>query len=122
MKRERNWDKMKNKIKLHGTGNYGDFNFYIFDKKNYVAEVLSKIFEKTLNNKWERYNEERNKKENIEKYKDIHQNLGFGGISRIDIFYGNKKMFITIHCSKQLRLKFNMALFKVAKMPKTKRK
>lgn len=108
------------KIKLYGTGNYEDFNFYIFDKENSVAEILSKIFSNILNNEWNRYNEDTNKKENIERYKDIHENLGFGGKNRIDIFYGNKKMFVTLHCSKELRLKFNTALFKIAKMPKPK--
>ncbi len=111
---------MKNKIKLHAIGNEGNFNYYIFDKKKVVVETLSKILTKILDLKINLYNPDNNKKINIEKHKDFHENLGhrIRINSRSDIFYGDKKMFITIHCSQKLRLKFNEELFKIVKMPK----
>lgn len=115
------------KIKLHAIGNGENINYYIFDKKQDVAKVLSKIFENILGIFW-RFDEEykakkgrwRIKKINIEKFKDFHENhLGKG--NRIDIFYGDKKMFVTIFCSEKLRLKFNVELSKISIMPKIKK-
>lgn len=61
-----------------------------------------------------------NEKE-FEKKKDIHKSIfGRGQEERLDIFYGDKKMFITIYCSQKKRLKFNEELFKIAEMPKSK--
>ena len=107
------------KIKLHGLGNNGNFNFYIFDKKRRVYFHLEKIFRDIFKVHLEFY-DENNKKINIEKYRDHHMS-GFAsnlGKPRIDIFYGDRKMFITILCSPQLRLKFNKELFKISEMSK----
>lgn len=108
------------KIILHSIGNQDNLNFYVFDKKQNVMEILSKIL-------WEIFEFEPlyipgKKKVNIEKFTDIHHSdYGKGMSSRIDIFYGKKKMFVAIHCSEELRLKFNESLFKYAKMPKPKK-
>ena len=110
---------MKKTIILHSIGNERDFNYYIFDKKQVVAEILSKLFYKNLTIEWRLYDIDTNKKINIEKYKDVHQAEGsISNKSRVDIFYGNKKMFIVVYCSEKLRLKFNEELFKIVKMPK----
>ena len=115
------------KIKLYGVGNEEDFNYYEFDKMQRVAEKIATIVKKIFNINWEFYEGYENKKGdwinkkiNIEKFKDLHDNFG-GKNSRIDIFYGDKKMFIIIHCSKKDRLKFNEELFKISIMPEPKK-
>src|SRR3989344_7638178 len=110
------------KLVLHSIGNEDNFSYYVFDKKQEVAEKLSLVFGKIfirvdyeLN---EDYDEKKGeyvyRKRGIEKYKDVHENVSsfhiFG--SRIDIFYGNKKMFVAIVCSPKLRVKFNEELLK----------
>jgi len=105
------------KIKLYAIGNEENFNYYIFDKKQKVAESLSMILHKVLGVYLEFNNPENTKKVNIEKYKDYHERDRAGKI-RVDIFYGDKKMFVTINCSEEDRLRFNEELFKIAEMPK----
>lgn len=102
------------KIILHSIGNQDNFNYYIFDKKQNVMEILSKILFDIF--EAEPLYIPGKKKINIEKFTDVHHG-DFGKI-RLDIFYGNKKMFVSIHCSENLRLKFNEELFKIAEMPK----
>ena len=66
---------------------------------------------------------EKNKERNIEKYRDFHQIAGISTKkSRVGIFYGNKRLFLVIHCSQKLRLKFNKELFKVDEILKIKKK
>lgn len=119
-----------NKIKIHGIGNQKEFNYYIFDKKQKVAEKIADIIKQIFELTW-RFEEsyERGKgnwvtkKINIEKNKDIHESIfGRGEEERLDIFYGDKKMFITIYCSQKKRLKFNEELFKIGNFPKIKRR
>ena len=113
---------MKNKITLHSIGNEGNFNVYTFDKKQYIAKTLSKIFYNIFNLSWDLMDIDKGKEKNIEKDKDYHENLiRVGNTSRIDVFYGDKKMFIAVHCSQKLRLKLNEELSKISKMPKPKR-
>ncbi len=116
------------KIILHGLGNEESFNYYIFDKRQKIAEEISKILYKIFKLNWDFFEEVSNKgvyirkKRNIEKYKDSHESIVHANNeSRFDVFYGDKKMFITINCSQDLRLKFNKELFKIAKMPKHKK-
>ena len=40
---------------------------------------------------------------------------------RVNIFYGSKKIFVTIHCSEKLRKKFNKKLGEIGEMPKSRR-
>jgi len=127
---------MKNKktkttknLKLYSIGNDGNFNYYIFDKRQNVMESLSKIFFSILKLGWDLYEEYEDengkwihKKRYIKNYKDFHERINkIGFENRIDIFYGDKKMFITLHCSNNLRLKFNEELFKLFDMPKPKK-
>ncbi len=106
------------KIKLYGTGNEGDFNYYIFDKKQEVFNILNKIFLMDFNLKRGlthcNYSDER-KKVNIEKYSDIHESDKNNEL-RVDLFYGKNKIYITLICSQDLRIKFNEFLFKYAVM------
>jgi hypothetical protein len=111
------------KIKLYGIGNDGDFNFYIFDKKQEVADRLCIILKNIFRVYWELDYIKTNKKGKsfaktvkIKNNKDYCETLG----SSVHIFYGDKKMFLTINCSQKERLKFNEELFKFAEMPKPK--
>ncbi len=116
------------KIKLYGIGNEGNFNHYEFDKKQQIAESLAMILNKLFGVYWEFHEEYQNKKKkfvtrtiNIEKYKDYHGVINSRN-PRMDIFYGDKKMFITLNCSEKDRLRFNEELFKIAEMPKPKKR
>lgn len=110
---------MVNKIKVYEIGNYGDFNYYVFDKKQKVAEQLNNILGEILKLDMLDLCPQNNKKINIEKYTDLHKSDLWKN-SKLNVFYGGKKMFMVLHCSQKLRLKFNEALFKVAVMPKYK--
>jgi hypothetical protein len=113
------------KIRLYAIGNDGDFNYYIFDKKSEIIAILSKILTETFGffisfiepykNKKGKYKE---RQINIEKLKDYHDGNSGDYNSRWDIFCGDKKIFLVIHCSQRLRLKFNEKLLKIAKVPK----
>lgn len=117
------------KLEIDSIGNDGDFNYYIFDKKQNIIEKLSEIIYEVFNLGLEFdeiYNEKKKiherKKNWIGHYKDNHMSVyDAGKKSRIDIFFGDKKMFLTIHCSQDLRLKFNEILFKISFMPKGKK-
>ena len=108
---------VRKKITLHSIGNQDDFNYYIFDKKQIVVDVLSKIFVIDFDVNWneEIYNKKINRKTDLhEDISDIYDKI------RIDLFYGKSKMYLTLICSESLRLKFNEALFKYATMLKYK--
>jgi hypothetical protein len=117
------------KIKLYAIGNDGKYNYYIFDKKQEVVEVLSKVLSKVFSADIKIYFEYHDKKEkwiskkrNFEKIKDIHETIfSPNEDNRIDVFYGDKKIFVTILCSSKLREKFNLELGKVSVMPKPKK-
>lgn len=116
------------KIKLYGIGNGKKFNYYIFDKKQEVIEILSKLLHDNLGLSLDLY-EEKGEGENIirkdikfEKLIDEHQEIWkIGKNERADIFYGNKKMFLTICCSLKLRAIFNYELGSVSLMPRAKK-
>ena len=115
------------KIKLHAIGNDGDFNYYIFDKKNEVIIILNKLFNKIFKSGLQFYIDYENKKgnwsekeRNFEKERDSHESVGLIN-KRIDVFYGDKKIFVAINCSEKLRLKFNEELAKISTMPEPKK-
>jgi hypothetical protein len=118
------------KIKLYSIGNEENFNYYEFDKTNRVIKILSKIFSELFKTDIHIYQGYENKKGkwvdkkiNFEKRKDFHEVISYkiDNKPRIDIFYGNKKMFITINCTDKEKLKFNDALGKSSIMPKPKK-
>jgi len=117
------------KIKLYSIGNDGKFNYYIFDKKNEIVKILFDIFSKVLQVNFyleEEYHDKKErwkfKKINFEKYIDIHTaSWSENGAQRIDLFFGKKKIFVSIQCDNNLRLKFNKELFKIATMSKPKK-
>ena len=106
-------------MNLYGLGNLGNFNYYIFDKKQLVAKGLSEIFRRVFNITWDfvDFDGKKEKKINIEKYKDRHCTISSKNV-RVDVFYGSKRMFITIFCSLKLRAKFNDELEAICIMPK----
>ncbi len=119
---------MKKKIILHSIGNEENINYYVFDKKQEVAQEISKIFYKIFNlsiNLEEEYDEKKGefvkRKRKISKYIDYHETLSRVGKNfRIDIFYGSKRMFVVINCSQQLRKEFNESLEEITFMIKPK--
>lgn len=120
---------MRNKkIKLYSIGNDEKFNYYTFDKKEEVMETLAKLFRDFFETFWELDNVKKNKrreysskKVNIEKFKDIHWGERGKKGSRVDVFFGDKLMFVSVHCSEKLRLKFNEKLLEISVMPKPKK-
>ena len=117
------------KIKLHGIGNQDNFNYYAFDKKNEVLEILGKLFAKIFDLHINFFDGDEDKKgnwkerkRNFEKLKDVHDSItDFEENERIDIFYGDKKIFVGINCSQKLRLKFNEELERISMMPEPKK-
>ncbi|MAG39752.1 hypothetical protein CMI41_02185 [Candidatus Pacearchaeota archaeon] len=116
------------KIRLSGIGNKKDYNYYIFEKKNYSVKILGKVLSKVFDSRWKRWDEKEDKngkwisrKINFEKRKEGHESIeNASNKPKIDVFYGNKKMTLVIHCHPNLRKKFNEELEKVSYMPKTK--
>ena len=114
---------MKKKLILRSIGNNGNYNYYVFDKKQSVLEILNKIFaldfDLYLITNYD--NPSKNKKMNdVRKRTDVHFS-DFDKNIRADFFYGRKKIFLMIHCSETSRLKFNDALLKYFTMPKPKK-
>lgn len=107
------------KGKIYGIGNDErlEFNHYTFEKTRKAHEILSELFGRIFEGRWDlNYAEENgeHKKIDISKNKDFHELLegskSIGEKPRIDIFYGNKKMFVTILCSQEKRNEFNRLL------------
>ena len=118
---------MVNKIKLYSMGNNKRFNYYVFDKNQKVIEKLIGIFSEILGVDFNLYESYKNKKgklinEKIDynKIKDIHvpQDSHSYDNVRVDVFYGDKRFFVTINCTEKLRLEFNKELSKISIMPK----
>ena len=117
----------KKKFTLHAIGNMQKFNYYIFDKKQEVIEKIKKSFSDVSGiylSLYEEYKDKKgewkNKKVNFEKIKDEHEGLPGNVNTRADLFFGDKKIFLTLVCSDKDRLKFNEQLFKFFNMPKPK--
>ena len=116
------------KIRLNGIANSENFNYYIFEKTENLLESLSKVFKEVLGVdfilSYEQQDNNGNwkiKTTNVFKEKDSHDAVSRSiGKPRIDIFYGDKKVFLTIVCSNKERLKFNEELEKIAEMPNLK--
>lgn len=119
----------KKKFTLHSIGNEQDFNYYHFDKKQEVIEKLSEILSRVFGIDiylYEEYKDKKGKwnsrKINFEKIKDEHRGRGGYNVNaRPDLFFGDKKIFLTLICSHKDRLKFNEELFKFFNMPKSKK-
>jgi hypothetical protein len=115
------------KIKLYGIGNYENFNYYIFDKSRKVHEILRPIIQEVFGLVWPLMKEVYNKKDmpeinkiDISKKEDVHErivDLKGKSKARINLFYGSKKMFLTVHCGEEQRKQFNLKLNKMAEMP-----
>ena len=109
------------KIILYEIGNQGNFNYYVLDKKKDVAENLSALFSDIFEINWnfDAPNKKGNyRKFNVKGWTDIHQTINDDENPKINIFYGKKRMYVTIICSQKLRLKFNEELGKISIMQK----
>jgi len=118
------------KIKLFAIGNHDKFNYYIFEKNQESVEILFKAISEVFGEEFEfpLYDEHQNKKGiwmnrkiNFNKVTDVYEWRGNDDDVRIDIFYGNKKFFVNINCSLELRAEFNDKLEKVSKMKRPKK-
>ena len=117
---------MKKKIKLISIGNQDKFNYYSFKKCKEFFEIMAPVFNEALEIHFDLNIEYENKKgelvvkkRKISDYKDDHEIFTNGKIgSRLDIFYGDKVIFITLNASNKIRLKFNELLEKVTYMSK----
>ncbi len=119
------------KLSIYGIGNEKNFNHYTFDKTKEVHKILREVFKEVLEIDWCIEVEEEDKngeykviKIDISKKRDFHEivggitNYGKDKGKRIDVFYGYKRMFITLHCSLKERKKINEMLKKRFKFPK----
>ncbi len=114
------------KIKLYAIGNEGKYNYYIFEKKQEmfesIAELILKVF--SLDIPFYRIYEQKGKtirkKRDFEKMNDYHESFDHDK-KRIDVFYGRKRVFLTILCPLNLREEFNEELGKISYMPKDKK-
>jgi hypothetical protein len=115
------------KPKIYATGNEnikGEWNvsYYIFEKDDsfldWLGKVLSKILEiedgeevakYIINRKdskegdWE---EEEVYSKEISKMGDVHEKYESKNGSRIDVFYGDKRIYLTLRSSRKIREKF----------------
>jgi len=117
---------MKAKIKLLAIGNEENYNYYILQKKLGLLDILSKALD-SIGLEFSNFNlsdDENNpaKKRTIKNIKVTHESYGnlIDKKLRADIFYGEKKVFMALHCSKKLREKFNGKLESETIMPKFK--
>lgn len=117
------------KIKLYAIGNDGNFNYYVFEKTEYAQKLLGDVLGNCFKIYWpiidENYDFEkeklRKKNNSVEKKKDFLEVLSHyrntkKGV-RAEVFLGDKKMYLVIHCSLRDRKKFNEAIDVFTKMP-----
>ena len=115
------------KPKVYSIGNNGRINYYIFEKKNSIVTFLFKEFSKIFESYFDLYEEfktrdgkMKTRKRNFEKLKDFHLS-NMDGNSGVNVFFGEKKIFVTINCTLPKREKFNQKL-KDFVMPKSEKK
>lgn len=120
---------VKKKFMLYGIGNEGKFNHYTFEKTEKAKNVLRQIFDNALGVNWSNAKEVENEDGSYEMVKiDITKNIDFHevlrvknnpvvGSPRVDVFYGDKRMFITIHCSLEKRKEIHEVIKKEFVMP-----
>ena len=120
------------KVKVFGIGNEREFNHYTIEKTKQAHKVLKNLFKRIFNIDWPLVKDDEGKNGKYEKiFIDIGKNKDFheivGGTNtkfnknRIDVFYGDKKMFITLNCSLDKRKEFHKQFEKVAEIIKPKK-
>jgi hypothetical protein len=96
------------KIKVLGIGNKEEFNWIIVKKDKDFFEWLNKVLTESFGhvspdvNFYDRItvkNKVVTKKKEIEYYADLHEYYDAEDKTRIDLFYGKEKVFITILAS-----------------------
>ena len=114
-------------MKLYSIGNRGKFNYYIFEKSNKSVKCVLGIVYNIFKSWFELYKEYedkngvwRKRRINFENTKDKHM-FNVSKNESIDLFLGEKKIFVTINCTASKRKRFNEELFKKFKMPKEKK-
>ena len=114
-------------MKLYSIGNRGKFNYYIFEKSNKSVECILGIVYNVFKSWFGLYKEYedkngawRQRRINFENTKDKHIFSVLKNES-IDLFLGEKRVFVTINCTANKRKRFNEELFKKFKIPKEKK-
>lgn len=109
------------KLVLLGIGNYQNFNYYIFKKDKMLLKTLDGLFKKVFDMRTHlSYDEIEENKIDIFKLKDKHHSDISTKVG-INIFYGDKEIYLTIICNNAMRLKFNNTIEKITKMPRPKK-
>jgi len=127
-------ENLTKKATIFGIGNSGDFNYIIIQKHKGMNAWLSYFLKEAFGEHYPTaiYTFEKGKhdykKRKAENLKDYHETLtrSHKHINkkvkrpRIDIFYGDKTIFITLICNKRKRKKFTEVLEKISRfhMPK----
>lgn len=110
------------KIKLYSIGNRGKFNYYVFGRTGNTLDLIKLLnisFNVYIDCHKEYENGDHNHRRikiNFEKLKDKYISTS-SKCANIHLFFGEKKLFVTIDCTHAKRLKFNEELFKISKMP-----
>ncbi|MDP2925070.1 MAG: hypothetical protein Q8N99_01735 [Nanoarchaeota archaeon] len=101
------------KLRLKSIGNSDQFNFYIFEKNKDFFKIIIQLFTEVFggNDYLGLESGENIQKLDIFKLKDKHESLN-GVDYRVDIFYGEKVVYMTLIISLKLRKKFNKRLEK----------
>ena len=114
------------KLVLYAIGNSEKFSYFIFRKDEKLLESLDsnlrKIFTLYTSLVYENYEENDQKKNNIFKLNDTHWSVDLGnGWKRLDIFFGAKRVYVTLFCNEKEREKFNNLLEEFTEMPEPKK-
>ncbi|MFA6022763.1 MAG: hypothetical protein WC781_01610 [Candidatus Pacearchaeota archaeon] len=116
------------KSKLLGLGNSKDYNYYMFEKSSSFISKINNCFKdvfakdcriRAFDRDFNKNNNYKEIRRDLFKLKDFHETI-FNS-PRIDIFYGDKIVYLSIICSGDLRIKFNERLMKSFEIPKVKR-
>ncbi|MBI3622825.1 hypothetical protein HY212_01955 [Candidatus Pacearchaeota archaeon] len=112
------------KLVLYAIGNSGKFNYFIFKKDKRLLEVLDKIFNKVFERYLQLYGDdiEQLRGRDVFRLKDMHDPININGRGhRIDIFYGDKRVYVSVICEDEDRVFINELLEEYAEMPEPKK-
>ena len=115
------------KTKIVGIGNRGKYNYLIVNKSKDFFQWLNDFLYKSFGvhdvSYYEDYKNKKgewvSKKRRINSCKDLHESYNSNGV-QVSVFYGNKKVFISIYCSLAKRKKFIKVISEISNWTKKK--
>jgi hypothetical protein len=116
------------KIKLYSIGNNGKFNHYVLEKTNEGMNSLLKLINEIFNIDFPLWRDWKNKDGKIKSRKIVYGNMKDKYFSDsdnntvVDLFLGDKRLFISINCTLTKRKKFHDKLFEFVEIQKPKKK